>query len=357
MANCCINCFEDSYLIDFIIENGNESDCDYCGSQNVKCIGTEELTDEFQEFLNIYEETTYGEHFGPYDDPIDAGERLIDLIQIDWIVFSDSLEKDAQEDLLFEILDISYDECGSISKDTYFSPCKNSFTYVSSDEAWQEFCDELKHSNRFFPECNWRNQLESIAEDLKETLSENTVFYRARLGYKKDNGAKIAYPSSEMGVPPLDKSKNGRGNPAGISYLYVATNIKTALSEVRPWVLAEVSVAKLKTNVSLNIVDLSIIKWLKTPFGHRSLKDAIENLNLMRRLSSDLSTPVNPDSVDYEYVPTQYLTELIKYLGYDGIKFKSSLGDEDNLIIFDSSKVTIDESTQLFTVTRVDYSF
>ncbi len=49
-----------------------------------------------------------------------------------------------------------------------------------------------------------------------------------------------------MGKPPLGRSTQGRANPIGISYLYVTSDIKTAISEIRPHKGALVTVAKIK---------------------------------------------------------------------------------------------------------------
>ena len=54
-------------------------------------------------------------------------------------------------------------------------------------------------------------------------------------------------------------------------------------------------------------------------------------------LSATLSKPVLPHKKELEYLPTQYLCELIKYNKFNGIVFKSSLEKGDNCVFFDDS--------------------
>jgi hypothetical protein len=48
-----------------------------------------------------------------------------------------------------------------------------------------------------------------------------------------------------------------------------------------------------------------------------------------------LSRPVTPDEPVTEYVPTQILAEAFRAHGYDGLVYKSLLGDGLNIALFD----------------------
>src|SRR3546814_5684229 len=48
----------------------------------------------------------------------------------------------------------------------------------------------------------------------------------------KEGGDAWSPCAKELGAPPFDKARAGRMNPAGIPYLYVAFDTKTALREV-----------------------------------------------------------------------------------------------------------------------------
>jgi len=61
----------------------------------------------------------------------------------------------------------------------------------------------------------------------------------------------------ERMVPLTSNPSEGRVNPRGIAYLYLATDRKTAISEVRPWKGALVSVASFKMVKDARLVDCS----------------------------------------------------------------------------------------------------
>ena len=104
MGICCINCFQDDCIIKIIKENEEKGDCEYCGSEDTCCMDTFELTDIFSPLMEIYEETTYGEHYGYGNDPNNCGGLLEDLIQEDWTIFSEGLDSDKAKNLLWDIL-------------------------------------------------------------------------------------------------------------------------------------------------------------------------------------------------------------------------------------------------------------
>jgi len=54
------------------------------------------------------------------------------------------------------------------------------------------------------------------------------------------------------------------------------------------------------------------------------------------------------------YVPTQMLAEAFRIKGFDGIQYKSHLGDGMNIVVFDLSALAIGKR-QLWTAERVGY--
>ncbi|MEE2026036.1 RES family NAD+ phosphorylase, partial [Alkalimonas mucilaginosa] len=66
----------------------------------------------------------------------------------------------------------------------------------------------------------------------------------------------ILFEPTEMLAPPKDLVGNGRANPAGIPYLYVASDEVTAVSEIRPHTGEIVNVAEIQLETSLKLIDL-----------------------------------------------------------------------------------------------------
>ena len=66
----------------------------------------------------------------------------------------------------------------------------------------------------------------------------------------------------------------------------------------------------------------------------------------------EISRPYNSGIAPLEYIPTQYLIEYIKHLGYDGVLYSSSLAEGTNLVIFDQEKMECTEA-KFFKITDV----
>ena len=138
MGICCINCFQDDCIIKIIKENEEKGDCEYCGSEDTCCMDTFELTDIFSPLMEIYEETTYGEHYGYGNDPNNCGGLLEDLIQEDWTIFSEGLDSDKAKNLLWDILSLEGDPDNPVDRYELYSRYNGAFTHVEYDENQQQ---------------------------------------------------------------------------------------------------------------------------------------------------------------------------------------------------------------------------
>ncbi|NLH60025.1 MAG: RES family NAD+ phosphorylase, partial [Ignavibacteriales bacterium] len=137
-------------------------------------------------------------------------------------------------------------------------------------------------------------------------------------------------------------STNGRANPIGIPYLYVASDAKTAIAELRPNKGEKLTVAKFIVMEDMKFADLCDPKVSISPFqlnDDNELEQIYKNRPFLVRLSEELSKPIIPDDSKLEYLPTQYLCELVKQFGYNGIIYKSSVSKGKNLVIFNDEKL------------------
>lgn len=159
--------------------------------------------------------------------------------------------------------------------------------------------------------------------------------------------------NDKMLAPPNELTTPGRANPRGISYLYAASNDETSIAEIRPWKGAIVTVANLQISKKLSVVDLSSISL--SPFRFDSPISALIVEKMLNAFAHDLSQPVNPNNLELDYLPTQFITELIKSKKYDGILFKSSLGSGKNIVIFDEMNVCVID-TSYKTITDICYT-
>lgn len=173
-----------------------------------------------------------------------------------------------------------------------------------------------------------------------------------------------AYGPTRM-KPRLGRANEGRANPAGIPVLYLGTTERTAVSEVRPWVGARISLAQFRVRRRLKAIDLSIghgkstfsevgFKYLD---GEQALGAEIKERAVWIDIDNAFSRPVTVSDDSADYVPTQILAELFRDAGYDAIVYKSQFDVEGlNIVLFD-----VDDADAInaapYEITAVEVSF
>jgi hypothetical protein len=209
------------------------------------------------------------------------------------------------------------------------------------------------------------NSVKDIIKDHIYLMNEGARLYRSQIGsdFIEKNGSEHILPfSKERMYPRPNQTLEGRANPKGISYLYLASNEKTSLSEVRAWPGQQVSTCIFSNNIDLRLVDLS--KEYKTGLGTMFLdfeKNEIlsedSNENLLGEINKAFTTPVRNTDDTSDYVLTQVIAELIKSEGYDGIVYNSFFTDKGkNIVIFDREKVDI-KNGLVYEITRIDIDY
>jgi hypothetical protein len=160
-------------------------------------------------------------------------------------------------------------------------------------------------------------------------LEAGTSFWRARL---HDVMATEPLALEQMGAPPAHLAAHGRLNPRGIPYLYLASNELTAISEVRPWKHAALTVAEFRTGRQLKMANFSA----QPRFVQPALPEMEGAEFTWRELIAWLfSAPFDPRD-DTAYIPTQYLAERAKASEFDGLIYDSALHEDGyNIALFD----------------------
>lgn len=356
---CCDKCFEDEIIKKYILLEELCGDCDYCGEEDANIVPIKELYETyFQKLFSYYQETQHGEHYihQLHSDPSDFGDNLYNLIQEDWGIFP----CDYGESLLYEIMSYGrdYETEGFIDESVLFSRASDAMSYIDETYLWNSLSSSLVKENRFFPkkylDFNYStdsllNEIENSIKNFVVNIIEPTEFFRSRIGYYTD--------PQELKAPPYEKIlKGGRANPVGISVLYCAFSVETAISEVRPWKGAKVTVATIRNKGKLKLIDLSKINPIISPFQFEDIMSEIRSRSLLLILQQMLSRPIDPNKSEIEYIPSQFLTEYIKSLEYDGVIFKSSLGKDNNIVIFNELKTVI-KQLEYFEVSNIEFFF
>jgi len=158
-----------------------------------------------------------------------------------------------------------------------------------------------------------------------------------------------------MGKPPVGLSKSGRANPVGIPYLYISTERETVLYESRATHSDFISIAEFRLiDESMKVLRLRKIDDLSPFMAEEGLEKYLKYRKYLKRLEQELSKPLRRhDDEMLDYLPTQYLCEYVKSLGYDAIEYGSSLHEGGiNLAVFDDSKLEI-KKVNVYEVTSI----
>jgi hypothetical protein len=219
---------------------------------------------------------------------------------------------------------------------------------------WDYFSNEIRTRNRyFFNEMIETDDLSSTFQRLAITRPAGTEFYRARL-------SDSLLPFEELLKPRANLTKGGRANPVGIPYLYLSNDLRTTLFETRISLHETVTVGRFIALEPLSLVSLRNVKDLG-PFEVQEkgfdLEYFISYRPYLQKLENELSKPVRKQDVDLDYLPTQFLCELIKSLGFDAVEYKSAMNpDGFNLAVFNDTKLQCVE-TKFYSVNHLEYAW
>jgi len=346
--NCCSNCFIDQEISGYVkTTSTQQGNCDFCKAKDTAIVPCSELYDYFQQLFLTYKVPDAG-YAGR------TPQRLFWHLK-SWNIFA-GMEDAVLEELtkaigaplyaddapLFDALVIP-----KVFEDPRYVGLENKFI-----ETWEKLKTEIKHENRFFLNNKFDfDQFKEILRPFEKTYPRGKLFYRAR---NCDNrGLELA----KMGKPPAGAASAGRANPQGISYLYISNDSKTTIYEVRSTLYDFIAVAEIQVTEELRIASLRNTEKI-SPF---ILEDNINTYLLYRdflfRIEADLVKPLRRHDSDLDYLPTQYLCEFVKSLGYDGIEYSSSLNhDGFNIALFNDDKVRM-VNVNTFEVTAINYEF
>lgn len=320
--NCCVECFQDVQIRAMISTNNKIGDCDFCKKKNIAIYSIDspsDLSDLISGVINVYEES-------------ENGESLLDILTEDWSMFNKTL--DSTHKLIQTFFNLIVGEYKKIDD----MNVKISHVYIEkygifSGHSWDEFSNAIKTKNRFYNGYFKADQFVSFLSYSITKYSKGITLFRARV-WNDGHG----YSTKEMGAPPIGMRKSGRVNPEGIGVLYLTTNEKTALSEVRASAFDFVSVGEFCLKKDINVVNISGINNISPVLYARGLESLAANTKIFGDIAKEIAKPLRRNDSSLEYLPTQYITEFIKSKGYAGVEFTSTMSSEGvNIAVFDES--------------------
>lgn len=224
---------------------------------------------------------------------------------------------------------------------------------------FKDFVEEIQFKNRNPRDVKVLEALNDKKTNTTMVLKVGEELYRSRIIKDKNNIGKqrdfYGYDAKQSFVSPKEATKDMRANYRYIPYLYVSSSPLASIYEIRPRYGADVSVATVRVKEKLEILDFTMT------FSIAGIGDAKQNL--FNAISECFSKPITEEDDTLDYIPTQYIAEYAKNLGYDGIAFKSSVFSKKdqikassiNFVIFNYYKTEVIKSN-VVEISQVSYS-
>lgn len=339
----CSKHIKDDFIINQIKSIGTKGKCDYCG----KTLNVVEL----HELLKLI---IVGIDY-LYEDPNET--RFLNKEGLH------GLDGDTFDfyDLWYEdYLGLSIDDV-KLSEDIY-GYLNNESLYCSKDEyvsesdyltdSWSYFKKTVKHKARFvfhfsdiFSGFNLMNpiaMLEKVQDSILEynlitSLNRNSILYRCRQHKIKEE---VNLDKHLASAPTSVSKSNGRMNPAGISMFYCSKSKDLTVKEVvdysdeeRPFYTTGI----FRNQEELRLVDLTDLPKCSSIFDEEN-NSKIDTIIFLNGFIDDIVKPINSSDLIIEYIPTQIVTEYIRFdpkLNVDGIIYPSSKDKSlKNIVLF-----------------------
>jgi hypothetical protein len=325
--NCCIECFRDSHIRSIIVLQGVIGNCDFCSSKNVAVYDVNAAPNSLADIL-IDLIQTYS-----VSDTIDAKPLKVAL-RDEWDIFNAGSE--LIQALIKKLCESAYPENADIfTKDVIISQLSDSDFLreygVVRGYSWDEFSNSIKYVNRFHSGMFNADAFASFLSIVARSYPAGSIFYRARISANKEG-----FASDNMGAPPKEKRNAGRINPEGVGVLYLSSDNKTVINEVRANAFDYVTIGKFQSTRDIKVVNLSGIARTSPFLYNGELEQFAVNRKVFQEIAFEIAKPLRRSDSPLEYLPTQYISEFIKGQNYDGVEYASTLREGGfNLAAFD----------------------
>lgn len=320
---CCENCFNDLEIKEIIKSLDNLGNCDICGAKE-KYIYDTNVNSDLKEMLNsLIDVYTVADEIENY--PIAKRKMLKDELVDRWNIFNISSEKvydvikEICKDKYFDNPDI-FDKPVGIAQITIENYLRENSIFATNELS--DFKNEIQKQNRYHVKGINKKVLNIYFSYLEKEYKAGEKLYRGRISKRSGYGIK------EMGAPPYEGATAGRINSQGIRCLYLADTEDTAICEIRAKAYDYVTIGTFVLNKDINVIDMSRVNSI-SPFAENIdiTQYAVNKIHL-DEIAKEITKPLRGEESVLDYIPTQYICEFIKSLGYDGIKYKSTMNEK-----------------------------
>lgn len=342
----CQRCVgDDSHLRHLVRKNlGGATCCSYCDCKARKAAPVSSIMGSVLHGVK-YRYSDEASAGCPYDRDLtienlssrDALEQTLDAEGIEW-----------PESLVNDVAD-SFTNTGWV--DAPDGSWMGSHEYERLHWSWESFARAVKHQSRFHFQRKARAR--SYGDDIVNVhemlpflgrlvrkhrivrkLQPSMVLKRIRAGIHP-------HSMTDLGPPPPEIASALRMNPAGIPYLYLAFDEKTAIAETRVKPRKMVTVSDWAPTHELRVIDLSKLPASPSVFSNERRRH--DMVQFLYKFSEEISKPADSQSrADIHYAPTQVVSEYFAQV------FKFSDGRQADGLIYNSSLVPTGKNLVLF---------
>ena len=342
----CVKHIKDNSIKQFIRKNYSHGYCDYC-EKELKVVSLEDLLEFIMSgILKFYQDAAnfmgYNSREGGY---LGRTYSVDDLIQDKIGLETEPFE--VSEDIINSIEEIAW-----ASPDEHYDNESDELKYH-----WNYFKNLIKHKSRYLFQSNSydiKNGSTNAFLILKEVgkitkhlnlirrLEKGTVLYRCR----QHHSSKTVKEIGKLVAPPDDYAiYPNRFSPSGISMLYSAFDIKTAVLETlsrEDLSKDKITISEFRTNRDIYIIDFNQLPKIPSIFNHRKI-ESYYLIRFLYDLVRDFTKDISKDGKEHiEYVPTQVVTEYFRF------PFNKNRTNKIEGIIYPSSKNKTESSSVIF---------
>lgn len=343
----CSECARDETIRSHLLEHGSPGTCTLCRQRQLYTAKLSSMTNLCKSVIRYhFSEFEYNRHWG--------GEELETLLQqVNPVLDTSRIQE--QEDFDFgDYIDHMVEPVYPPDMD----PTKGVFLYYGHDEGGRgvfptslkdsrsydivELAAQLETQNYYTLEERWLARLGPLARHIVATQPVGHRQYRARIDCKAEfmewerDGLDFPvrkyqpFTHGEIGPPPHTLASPGRLNRANVVFLYLASDVDTAIAEVRPHPGQVVSIGEFLSLRNLRIADLANVR-LRHFAKTEELLDVYLLFKTIERVFSAPALPGFPGS----YLLTQFLADCFRRMEFDGVTFRSSVTSGVNFVVFD----------------------
>jgi len=338
----CSECFNDSEISSIIRTLEKHGKCPICGKADSFLYNTEkdnQLLNIFNDLISIYTPAS----LLPNDFPRSDLRMLKDELQTNWYIFNGKLKSNQVYNILVSLSVDMYSDNSSLFDSPVGVSEKYDLDYLNlnsilRDNQWDDFVNALKYDNRFHTDYINLDILRKFCNRIRKPYRKDTVFFRSRISLE------TGFAKQDMGTPQGKFITDGRANSAGISRLYLANDVDTAIREVRAGAFDYVSIGSFRLLKDIIIVDLKMINKISPFDGQGDCLQYYVNKEHLNKINSEMGKTLRRSDSPLDYLPTQYLTDFINSISindgdktkYSGIEYKSTMNlNGYNLAVFD----------------------